>query len=154
MTTTVAQLNAKQTCALFGISNMTLLAWRKGTKNRTALPVAAPKKGETKPTVRFNVSQLLAWAKKHAVEIVKTPDAVVAGNTEEAGKPGPKPRVALAKEAKKPAVKKTAKPAAAVKKVATSKAKPVAKKASPLKGAKVAAKSVAATNALSQVRPA
>lgn len=137
MTKTVAQLNAKQTCALFGISNMTLLAWRKGTKSRTALPVAAPKKGETKPTVRFNVSQLLAWAKKHAVEVVKTPEAVVAGSTDEASKPGPKPRVALTKEATKPAVKKAA----------ANKAKPVAKKASPLKGTKVAAKSVATSQA-------
>lgn len=133
MTKTVAQLNAKQTCALFGISNMTLLAWRKGTKSRTALPVAAPKKGETKPTVRFNVSQLLAWAKKHAVEVVKTPEAVVAGSTDEASKPGPKPRVALTKEATKPAAKKST--------------KPLAKKASPLKGTKVAAKSVATSQA-------
>ena len=159
MTKTVAQLNAKQTCALFGISNMTLLAWRKGTKSRTALPVAAPKKGETKPTVRFNVSQLLAWAKKHAVEVVKSPEAVVAGSSDEVSKPGPKPRVALTKEATKPAAKKSTKPAdslanavaisakAAVKKAAANKAKPVAKKASPLKGTKVAAKSVATSQA-------
>lgn len=163
MTKTVAQFNSKQTCALFGISNMTLLAWRKGTKSRTALPVAAPKKGETKPVVRYNVSQLLAWAKKHAVEIVKAPEAIAAGTSDEAGKPGPKPRVALVKEPAKPAAKKVAAKKhadslanamsvskAAVKKAVANKAKPVAKKASPLKGTKVAAKSVAT----SQVQPA
>jgi hypothetical protein len=93
MTQTATQLNAKQACACFGISNMTLLSWRKGTKSRTALPVAQPKKSDTRPTIRFNVAGIKAWAKKNAVEFVMTPEQVLESDvTTVAVKPGPKQR--------------------------------------------------------------
>lgn len=96
MTQTATQLNAKQVCAVFGISNMTLLSWRKGTKTRAPLPVASPKKSDPARAVRFNVSGIKAWAKKHAVAIEVAPETILAdpntGASVASAKSGPKPR--------------------------------------------------------------
>lgn len=89
-----SQLSSVQVCAVFGISNMTLWNWRKGTKTMAPLPEAKPRSGTQKPLLRFNVASVLAWAKKHNVIIAKTPEQVLAGKAEvaAASKPGPKPR--------------------------------------------------------------
>lgn len=90
MATQPTQLTGPQVCRLFGISNMTLWNWRQGTTRMTPLPTATPRKAtEGKNHLRFNVKGVLAWAKKHHIELVATVEQVAEVKQ---GKPGPKAR--------------------------------------------------------------
>lgn len=94
-TAKLPQLTAKQVCQVFGISNMTLWSWRQGTRTLTPMPVATPSKAtEGRATLRFNAAGIKAWAKKHGVVMVMTPEQALDDSAKEQSKPGPKQRVA------------------------------------------------------------
>jgi hypothetical protein len=75
---------------MFGVSTMTVWQWRQGTKKRAPLPTAAPSKKATKPEVRFNTRSVIAWAKKHQLDLVESLDSVLAYPP--VNKSGPKPK--------------------------------------------------------------
>lgn len=119
---TTHPLNAKQVRTAFGISQVTLYLWRKGTEKRAPLPCKAIMQGGAS-RVGFKQADLEKWAKKHGVA-VKVPFAEV---TQEQGlyqaKPGPKP-------SQSPTEAKKAPPARGKAVVAAAKAKaPAAKSA-------------------------
>jgi hypothetical protein len=87
---TMTQLNTSHICRLFGVSTMTVWQWRQGTKMRAPLPVAATKKNQTKPEIRFNARSVLAWAKKHQLDLAESVDSVL--ESAPVRKSGPKPR--------------------------------------------------------------
>ncbi len=78
-------LTTKNLMAAFGVSHMTISAWRKGTTTREALPTV-----DTGPSrdVIFKEGPVKAWAKKHKVEILDK-EALVR-QTVPVPKPGPK----------------------------------------------------------------
>lgn len=123
-------LNAKQVRTAFGISQVTLYLWRKGTEKRAPLPCKEVMQGAA-ARVGFKQADLEKWAKKHAVAI-KVPFAEVANaQALYQAKPGPKPATAPAAAKKEqPARGKPAQKAAKVK-------APAAKAPSKPKAAKV-----------------
>ena len=91
---TRVQLNSNQVAAMFGVSNMSVFNWRKGTKAMTPLPTAATKSTLSRPKVLFNLSAVLTWAKKHGVVVVTPPEELISKSAPTtANKPGPKVRV-------------------------------------------------------------
>ena len=92
MTSTKTQLTAPQVCKLLGISNMTLFSWRQGNTKKAPLPTAKPKKVTEggRALLRFNQASVLAWAKKHHVELAMPIEQVLTEVKQ--GKPGPKSR--------------------------------------------------------------
>lgn len=105
-------LNAKQVRTAFGISQVTLYLWRKGTEKRAPLPHKQVFQGGA-TRVTFKQAELEKWAKKHGVA-VKVPFAEVA--TEQGlhqAKPGPKPSQAptAAKKSQQASGKAAQKPA-------------------------------------------
>lgn len=79
-------LTTKNLQAAFGVSHMTISAWRKGTATRTPLPTSAA----SKPTaVLFNVGPTQKWASKHGIPILIPLEDLVGQGV---SKPGPKPK--------------------------------------------------------------
>lgn len=93
-----ALLNTKQVMAGFGVSDMTLWAWRQGSKTRDCLPFH--KEGRF---VSFKESEMKAYAKVHGLTWSST---MAAADHTEAVQPGPKPK--LTATTAKPAKVKTA----------------------------------------------
>lgn len=83
------KLNSAEVCAMFGISNMTLYSWRKGTKKMAPLPVSGVE--ALKGKVAFLASAVNKWAKTHGVVIIQTPEQVKQALPTQR-KSGPKPR--------------------------------------------------------------
>lgn len=81
------RLTTPQVCAMFGVTSLTILNWRKGTPTRKPLPTAKPSKHEPPNAVRFDQSKVEAWAKRHDIEIIAQPAPEAGGR-----KRGPKPR--------------------------------------------------------------
>lgn len=112
---TAATLTVKQAIAGFGVSDMTLYAWRKGIPSRDPLPhVVEGRK------VIMKLSEVKAWAKKYGLTFNESATAV----STEPVKTGPK-ATALAK-AKAAAVVEKAKRATPPAKKAAKKAKAAA----------------------------
>lgn len=134
-------LNAKQVRTAFGISQVTLYLWRKGTEKRAPLPCKEIMQGAA-ARVGFKQADLEKWAKKHAVAI-KVPFAEVAAEQGlHQAKPGPKPSQAPA--AAKKSQQASGKPAQKAAKVKA----PAAKTATKAKPAKKAASTPVAEAAL------
>lgn len=117
-------LNAKQVRTAFGISQVTLYLWRKGTEKRAPLPCKEVVQGAA-ARVGFKQADLEKWAKKHAVAI-KVPFAEVANaQALHQAKPGPKPATApvAAKKTQQSSGKGSVRPA----KKQAAPAKPAAK---------------------------
>jgi predicted DNA-binding transcriptional regulator AlpA len=74
-------LTTKQLMAGFGVSDMTVFTWRKGTATKEPIPHTVDGR-----SVTFPVSEVKAWAKKHGVPF----DLVKAEGSPDAEKPGPK----------------------------------------------------------------
>ena len=107
------QINTNQVAALMGVSAQTVWNWRKGTKTMAALPTGKAPKG-SKHSVVFNVTAVLAWAKKNKLILATTIDKVAGESPEQApSKSGPKPRDVVTQAPKKIVVA-AKKPAASV----------------------------------------
>lgn len=133
-TNTTPHLTTKQLQAGFGVSDMTIWAWRAGTPTRAKLPTV--KQGRA---VLFKPADITAWAKKHELKF-----DLAAAQKVEPPKLGPK---APSVEAKVDALVKTAKrktPAGQKQAAAGSNAAKAAKKAAPAKKAAKAKKAKAA----------
>lgn len=134
MATTTPHLTTKQLQAGFGVSDMTIWAWRAGTPTRAKLPTV--KQGRA---VLFKPADITAWAKKHKLKF-----DLAATQQVEAPKLGPK---APSVKAKVAAVVETAKrktPAGQKQAEAVSNAMEAAKKVVPAKKAAKAKKAKAA----------
>lgn len=91
--TTAKTLTTKSLMEAFGVSHMTINAWRKGTASKHPLPVV-----ETEGrAVLFKPADVKSWAKAHKVDVV-APAALVPGLVE-ASKPGPKAKAVVQKSA-------------------------------------------------------
>lgn len=67
----MAKLQALRTADLiqgFGVTNLTLLTWRKGTPTKEPLPVQVDSTAGGRNTVSYNEAKVRAWAKKHGLE--------------------------------------------------------------------------------------
>lgn len=82
-----SRLTTPQVCAMFNVTHLTVLNWRKGTATKKPLPTLKPTRDEAPNAIRFDYEKTLAWASKNGVEVVvKNPQVV-------ARKPrGPKPK--------------------------------------------------------------
>lgn len=131
-------LNAKQVRTAFGISQVTLYLWRKGTEKRTPLPCKEIMQGGA-ARVGFKQADLEKWAKKHGVAIKVPFDQVIQQQALHAARPGPKPATApaAAKKSQQSSGKGSVRPA----KKQAAPAKPVAK---PVAAKKKATKSAPA----------
>lgn len=78
------RLTVPEVCSMFGVTQLTLLNWRKGTKRRPPLPTLKPLKSEPPNAVRFSQSQALQWAKKNGVELA-APEPKVAAKSARRG---------------------------------------------------------------------
>ena len=107
-------LTSKHLQTLFAVSHMAIQHWRKGSDKREPLPVTAV--DDNPRAIGFAPAQVKAWAKKHGLTMTVADPASLLGSEPEV---------------------KPAKPVA--KKAATAIHQKPAKKASPLKGTKVAA---------------
>ena len=87
MATTTPHLTTKQLQAGFGVSDMTVWAWRAGTPTRDKLPTV--KQGRA---VLFKPAAVAAWAKKHELKF-----DLAAAQKVKPPKPGPKAPSAKAK---------------------------------------------------------
>lgn len=98
-------LTTKQLLVLFGVSAMSIHSWSKGTATRDALPSVKNANG----TRSFPLTKVKQWAKRYGITMLVNPEGLL---TDEAVKPGPKPKKAAEKPRqvaallKKPAAKK------------------------------------------------
>lgn len=104
-------LTSKHLQTLFAVSHMAIQHWRKGSDKREPLPVTAV--DDNPRAIGFAPAQVKAWAKKHGLTMTVADPASLLGSEPET----------------KPVAKKAA----------TAIHQKPAKKASPLKGTKVAA---------------
>ena len=103
--TTVNQdrLTLAQAREMFGVTQMSLYLWRKGSATRAPLPVEKPraKLGESPTQVLFCPEKLAKWAKKHDVAIAVDAAKILKRYAKaEAPKRGPKPKTAAKVESK------------------------------------------------------
>lgn len=83
------RITTPQVCAMFDVSHLTVLNWRKGTATKKPLPVLKPAKDEAPNAVRFDRDKVLAWAEKNGVTIVTRNPKVATSKPR-----GPKPKKA------------------------------------------------------------
>ena len=89
-------LNTNNLMNLFGVSHMTIGAWRKGSTTRAPLPTVEIK-GHPR-LVGFKPSEVKTWAKKYGFMLSKDP-ALLLGSA--IAKPGPKAKASpVVKKAK------------------------------------------------------
>lgn len=103
------RLTTKQVMAGFGVSDMTVFTWRRGTNTRSVLPCHADG-----TRVYFKEAEMAKWAKKNGVEWNPTAAAKVPGPAKTGPKPEAKKAVPAVAKKMPPPVKKATKRAVAV----------------------------------------
>jgi hypothetical protein len=85
-------LNTKQVMTTFGVSQMTVHNWRRGSARRAPLPSFMPNwPANSRPG--FRVSDVKRWARQNGIEVLNDPLQVLAESAAAPPvRPGPKPR--------------------------------------------------------------
>lgn len=86
------ELTIAQVAEVFGVSQVTVFTWKRGTSRRPALPMT-PKSAQSN-SPRFFASDLRRYAEKHGLTFAREPEDVVASWVYV--KPGPKPKPTVA----------------------------------------------------------
>ena len=81
------ELTINQACAVFGVTPMSLGAWRRGSATRSPMPYKVQKGGRA---VTIPVVKAMSWADKHGVPVVRAVDEVLADPVLAPKKSGPR----------------------------------------------------------------